>query len=114
MVIIIPEVKGDKSAIAKFSQHGLQMDTDLYHQILYNVFINACKFNKPSGSIKIRFSVYKPENHLKYKGQLYKSNQVVVETEIEDEGDGIEEEKKNSLFKIFENIKQNFIKDFTK
>jgi len=38
----------------------------------------------------------------------------VVETEIEDEGDGIEEEKKNSLFKIFENIKQNFIKDFTK
>jgi len=32
-----------------FQKFGCKMDVDLYKQILYSIFVNACKFNKEGG-----------------------------------------------------------------
>jgi len=109
-VSVNPEVQGDPSALAKFKKYGLLMDVGLYQQILYNVFINACKFNRHSGSINIRFAVRSPAAIAQYR--RCGPNRLVIETEIEDEGEGMDPEKQRALFKIFENIKENSIKEF--
>ena len=53
-----PSIRGDLSAIKLLKQHGIQLDIKLYEQILYHIFLNACKFNKVSGMIRMSFSVY--------------------------------------------------------
>jgi len=52
------QITGDSSAVKLFKQYGLYLDVNLYKQILYNVFVNACKFNKMGGSIKVSISVF--------------------------------------------------------
>ena len=47
------EIKADYFIRENIKSHGLRISLSLYQQILYNIFMNACKFNKPKGSIRI-------------------------------------------------------------
>ena len=52
------KIQGDLKAIKIFKTQGIELDKDLYEQILYNVFTNACKFNNKKGKIILTFSVF--------------------------------------------------------
>mmetsp|Transcript_24067 Transcript_24067/g.37006 ORF Transcript_24067/g.37006 Transcript_24067/m.37006 type:complete len:115 (+) Transcript_24067:1552-1896(+) len=62
-------IYGNMAAVETFKNLGVQLDVDLYKQILYNVFINACKFNKTQGSITVSFQVL-PVSEAKHKNVL--------------------------------------------
>jgi len=78
------------------------MDESFYKQILYNVFINACKFNKKKGAVAIRVNVRRP---------ICNDRKIILETDIEDHGNGMSSKKKKSLFKLFANVKQQVKND---
>jgi len=93
-------------------QHGFRLKVELYEQILYNIFINACKFNKKKGFIRVGV-----EAKLKKKGrsmsafnqygkEMSQHFEVMLITKITDTGIGMTKEKLNSLFKVFENVRQ--------
>ena len=70
---------GDPNIVNQIRQHGFKIDPKVYEQILYNVFLNACKFNKVQGSIKISVQA----------SQSAHGNFVVLVTRIEDTGIGM-------------------------
>jgi len=51
-------IYGNIMAVQAFKKMGILLDIDLYKQILFNVFTNACKFNKQEGIIKMNFQVF--------------------------------------------------------
>jgi len=87
-------VGGCAKAAHKLRSIGVQLDVEVYQQVLYNILANSCKFSTDRGQIDIRVEI-KPS----LAGGL------VLETEICDEGEGMDEQKLRSLFKVFENIK---------
>jgi len=62
-------------------QRGLDLDTELYKQILFNIIANACKFNKISGTIRVRLSA-----------SFIDFESVRLVTEIEDSGIGMDDQ----------------------
>jgi len=54
---------------------------------MFNVFSNACKFNKPNGTIRINFSVFKIDPTTLGTKPKFK-----IVTEISDTGQGMTEE----------------------
>ena len=46
--------EGDETAVKLLENRGVSLNCDIYMQILYNVFMNACKFNVNNGSISVR------------------------------------------------------------
>ena len=46
------------AAVDTFKKKGILLDVSLFEQILYNIFLNACKFNKENGSIKMNVQVF--------------------------------------------------------
>ena len=47
---------GDSQLVDFIKSNGVLMDIQLYEQIIYNVFANACKFNQVSGLIYCRIA----------------------------------------------------------
>lgn len=94
-------IQGDPKAIRLFKTNGIELDKDLYEQILYNVFINACKFNKKNGQILLTFAVYESS-----------ANRLKIETMIRDTGIGMKKNQLKKLGKVFENVRMaNDLKD---
>jgi len=50
-------INGDIDTVDTFMNKGIKLDINLYKQILFNIYANACKFNTDDGSIFINFSV---------------------------------------------------------
>ena len=97
------KINGDPDLVAKIDKQGILLDQMLYQQILYNVFSNACKFNKMGGFIRLRinaYSVAKAANGVSESGE-----EIILETEIEDEGQGIDQKTLSVIFEVFENIR---------
>lgn len=94
-------IQGDLKAIRLFKTKGIELDKDLYEQILYNVFINACKFNNKNGKIILTFAVYESS-----------ANRLKIETIIRDNGIGMKTKQLKKLGKVFENVRMaNDLKD---
>jgi len=88
-----PDIKGPTTLIEQMARRGILVDVSLYEQILYNIVLNACKFNKNNGDIRIRFEVEK-----------WQDQKAIVKTIISDSGIGIEKQKQKHLFKMFESV----------
>lgn len=75
------------------------IEKKLYSEILYNLFQNAVKFNKPNGSImtSVRYD--------KESGKLW--------TSIEDTGVGIKPNVRKNLFIAFRNSTNQGLKQFS-
>ena len=93
------EVFGDLQTVEKLQGSGVMIDLSIYQQILYNVFMNACKFNKMNGKIKVSVSA----SSVKVQQQKEKLR---VVTHIEDNGQGMSKSQLKKLFKVFESIRK--------
>ena len=88
-------------AIELLNSKGIMIDLSLYQQILYNIFINAWKFNHMGGKIKLSVFV---------NSVMGERRKLKMTTEIEDNGEGMDKLQLKKLFKIFENIRKNEFK----
>ena len=48
-------IYGNIQGVEAVKNQGILIDVKLYEQILYHIFLNACKFNKEEGIIKVTF-----------------------------------------------------------
>mmetsp|Transcript_24361 Transcript_24361/g.37735 ORF Transcript_24361/g.37735 Transcript_24361/m.37735 type:complete len:82 (-) Transcript_24361:2527-2772(-) len=79
-------------------RNGFRLEVNLLQQILYNIFVNACKFNKPRGSIGLRFDILE---------SVDPSQKVRMQITVTDTGIGIKSEQKKHLFKLFDSVKKD-------
>ena len=56
-VDIDEQLYGSMVDLNMLKPYGVKMDVDLYQQILYNVFVNACKYSREEGEVKLRVSI---------------------------------------------------------
>jgi len=80
-------VKGDFHTVKQIESRGAMLDLQMYSQILFNIFMNACKFGKPKGTISISVSV---RTHI--EPFLGGDGKVLLDTTITDDGQGMDEE----------------------
>jgi len=89
--------KGPPELVEKVKERGLKIEVNLVYQILYNVFFNACKFNKQEGSIEMGIEILEFSEEGKAKLLI----------EVKDTGIGMDKAQKNKLFKLFETVRQD-------
>ena len=104
---------GDRILSNLVNRRGIMLEVQLFEQIIYNVFANACKFNKNKGVIKCKVAVERYGEKRMIKDYSEPDKMMLV-TEISDSGEGMSKKKIKQLFKIFESIRdrelnQNFI-----
>ena len=63
--------------------------------------MNACKFNKMDGKIKVTISAHNMKEERK-------EQRIKLTTEIEDNGEGMTRAQKKKLFKVFHSIRKNY------
>ena len=78
---------------------SIKADWRLYQLIIFNIIQNAVKYNKREGTISVSTELKDSE--------LDVPNEMVFETIIPDDGNGIEKERIPNLFKVFGELKYN-------
>lgn len=78
---------------------SIKADWRLYQLIIFNIIQNAVKYNKREGTISVSTELKDSE--------LDVPNEMVFETIISDDGNGIEKERIPNLFKVFGELKYN-------
>ena len=72
-LILGSKPEGDETAIKLLEARGVRLNSEIYQQILYNIFVNACKFNVDNGSIEVtviaRFNKQDNPNSLNSEGK---------------------------------------------
>jgi signal transduction histidine kinase len=95
---LVHELRGSQNAIDSFQQRGVMVDLKLYEQIFYNIFVNACKFNKQRGSISCELAVH--EELTSFREQA-----ILITTTVRDTGKGMTRKQIQMLCKLFETVK---------
>jgi signal transduction histidine kinase len=108
---ISEEVEGNPLAKSLLLSRGVKIDVNLNKQILYNILLNACKFNKQNGSISISVEVQIPDSlqDSKFQKRVRKINDLELIIKIVDTGFGMNKSKLNSLFKLFHKVKKSAV-----
>jgi signal transduction histidine kinase len=99
----------NKILMIRMNNQGVVMDKEVYAQILYNIFQNACKFNLQDGFISIFLNLECRTPDCSHFGNNCKLLRLV--TKVQDSGVGIDNSQKPTLFKVFEKV--NLLETFS-
>ena len=77
----------------------IKADWRLYQLIIFNIIQNAVKYNKREGTIHVKTQLKDSDQNV--------PNEMVFETIISDDGDGIERKRLPHIFKVFGELKNS-------
>jgi K+-sensing histidine kinase KdpD len=77
----------------------IKADWRLYQLIMFNIIQNAVKYNKREGTINVTTELKDSNDSI--------PNEMIFETIVTDDGQGIEKERIPNLFKVFGELKYN-------